>query len=112
MRARRDPTHVRGPRPRRKAPRRSRRELEQSLELTPAFAAVVAAEQPARLGARVHRTVGRAARNRKDTGFGQPPAGPPQAAIVAPPNTALSQPRVERVLVRGIARDALRRRPA
>ena len=76
MRARRDPAHVRRPRPRREAPRRPRRQLEQRLELLPALAAVVAAEQPARLGAGVHRAVGRADGEREDARLGQPAVDP------------------------------------
>src|SRR5262249_22603707 len=44
--ARRDPAHVRGPRPRREAPGRPGGQLEQRLELAPALAA----EEAARLG--------------------------------------------------------------
>ena len=62
VRAGRDPADVRRPRPRREAPRRPRRKLEQRVERVPALAAVVAAEEPARLGSRVHRAVGRADR--------------------------------------------------
>jgi Transposase, Mutator family len=42
------------------------------------------------------------ARNRKDAGFGQRTVDPGAAAIVASPDTALAQPRVERVRVGGM----------
>src|SRR5262249_62288916 len=66
VRARGDPADVRGPRARRKAPGRTRRQLEQTLELTPALPSV-AAEQPTWLGARVHRGIRCAHRERAHT---------------------------------------------
>ena len=93
MRAGRDPAHVRGPRPRREAPGRPRRELQQRLELAPALAAVVAAEQPARLGAGVHRAVGGADREREDAGFRQRAIDPAPAAVRRASHAAFAQAR-------------------
>ncbi|MGH3079577.1 MAG: hypothetical protein ACRDNH_00380 [Gaiellaceae bacterium] len=47
VRARCDPAHVRRPRPRREAPGRLRRQVEERVELTPVLAAIVAAEEAA-----------------------------------------------------------------
>ena len=57
VRARRDPAHVRRPRPRREAPPRARRKLEQRVERAPALAAVVAAEQAARFSPSVYGAI-------------------------------------------------------
>src|SRR5204863_8510804 len=54
LRARCDPAHVRGPRTGREAPLGPRRDLLKGCQLLPAFAAVGAAEQPARLRPGVH----------------------------------------------------------
>jgi len=71
VRARCDPAHVRGPRPGRKAPVRPRRDLLKRHQLLPALAAVTAAEQPARLRARVHGAVRRARRDAEHVGLRQ-----------------------------------------
>src|SRR5215208_2300073 len=63
VRTRRDPAHVRRPRPRRKAPLRPRRDVLKRHQLLPALAAVAAAEHPAGLRSRVHGAIRRTYRD-------------------------------------------------
>ena len=103
VRAGRDPAHVRRPRPRREAPRRPRRELEQRVELAASVSPRSSLRNSAaRLGARVHRAVGRADGEREDAGLRQPAVDPGPAAVGRPPHAALAQPGVDGV---GIGRD-------
>jgi hypothetical protein len=90
VRARGDPPHVRRPGPRREAPTRPRGQLEERRQLTPALAFVIASKQPARLGARVHRPVGRADGQREHGGVGQLAVDPAAAAVEAAADTALA----------------------
>src|SRR6266481_2268239 len=90
--ARGDPAHMGRPRPRREAPIRPRRQLEQRFELTPAVAAVVASEQPARLGAGVHRTIGGADGEREYARLGQPAVDPALTAVEGATHTTLASP--------------------
>ena len=111
MRARRDPAHVRRPRARREAPRRSRRQLEQRFQLAPAVATIIAPKQPARLGARVHRPVGRAHRKREDTRLGKRTVDPAASAVPRPAYPVRTQTRIQRVRVERVNRKALRPAP-
>src|SRR3954470_23548388 len=108
--ARRDPAHVRRPGPRREAPRRPRRKLEQSRELTPSVAAVVAAEQAARLGSRVDGSVARPDGEREDAGPGQLALLPRRAAVGRLADAGLAQADVDDVGILGIGGKTLRPR--
>ena len=108
MRARRDPADVRRPWARREAPRRSRRQLEQRFQLTPAVAAIIAPEQPARLRARVHRPVGRAHRKREDTRLGKRAVDPVAPAVPRPAYPVRTQTRIQGVRVERVNRKTLR----
>ena len=111
VRVRRDPAHVRRPRPRREAPRRPRRELEQCVERLPALASVVASEEPARLGAGVDGAVGRADRQRsrrRPRGGRSRPSFGRRLSIVArrPPTAPRTRCRVRPGRPRGTRRRA------
>jgi NAD(P)H-dependent FMN reductase len=107
-RARRDPAHVRRRRPRRETPARPRGQLEQRVELAPALAQVLASEQPARLGARIHRPIGSAHCEREDRRLGQSALDPASAAVDAAAHTALAQTGVDGVGVGRVDGEALR----
>src|SRR6266508_2458271 len=99
VRARRDPADVRGPRTRREAPRRPRRELKQSIKLAPRLAAVVAAVERARLRPRVDRAVCGADGKREDAARRQRAVGPRSAAGGRSLHAGLTEPGVDDVRV-------------
>src|SRR6266508_1819704 len=107
VRARRDPADVRGPRTRREAPRRPRRELKQSIKLAPRLAAVVAAVERARLRPRVDRAVCGAEGEREDARLRNRAVDPRPAAVGRPPNAALAQTGVHAVRISWIQGQAL-----
>ncbi len=107
VRARRDPAHVRGPGPGRKAPVRPRRDLLKRHQLLPALAAVAAAEQPAGLRSRIHGAVRRAHRDAEHVWLRQRQVLEGVAAVSAALQPASPTPDVHRVAVE---RQALRSR--
>src|SRR5919204_6407018 len=102
---------MRGPRPRWKAPRRPRRQLEQCGELAPAPAAVVAAEERTGLRSGVDRTVNRAHRQREHARCRQRTVDPAAAAVARSPNATLAQTGIDNVGISGIDRETLRPTP-
>jgi hypothetical protein len=84
-----------------------RRQLEQRLELAPRLAAIVAAEETARLRPRVHGAVDGADRERIDARLRQPAVDPRRTAVRRASHTAVPQARVDRVGVLRIHRQAL-----
>jgi hypothetical protein len=111
VRAGRDPAHVGRPRPRREAPGRPRRQFEQRLQLAPARALVVALEEAARLGARIHRPIGRADREGEDAGLRQSAIDPARPGVDRAPDATLAQAGVDDVGIVGIDGEALRAAP-
>ena len=107
VRARRDPAHVRGPGPGRKAPLRPRRDLLKRHQLLPALAAVAAAEQPAGLRSHIHGAVRRAHRDAEHVWLRQRHVVEGVAAVRAALQPASPTPDVHRVAVE---RQALRSR--
>jgi hypothetical protein len=108
MRVGRDPADVRGPRSRRKAPGRPRRQLLQGGQLAPRLTVVVAAKERARLGTDVDGTVGSTHRDREHTRRSQLAIVPRAPAVAGSPNTAFTEARVDDVGVAWINRKALR----
>src|SRR5204862_2530660 len=111
VRVRCDPAHVRRPRSRGKAPRRPRRKLEQSCELAPGLAAVVASEQAARFGSRVDGSVDRTDRERENAGLGQLAFVPRRAAVARLSYAGLAKSDVDGVRILGVGGETLRLRP-
>ena len=87
VRARCDPARVRRPGPRREAPGRPRRQVEQRIERQPALAAVVRAEEPRRLRAGIHRAV-----DGETATENTPRSGGETSRHVAPPSVVLRTP--------------------
>src|SRR5436309_14848588 len=78
----------------------------------PSPPAVVAPEEPARLGARVDGAGGGARREREDARLGQGAVGPRSTGVRRTPDPAFAQPRVGGVGVLGIDGETLRSRAA
>ena len=81
----RNPSDVRGPRPRREAPGMARRDGLQGFELFPVFAFIAAAEEPAGLRAGVNRAIHGADGHGEDVFFGEVAADPGLAVVTAFP---------------------------
>ena len=90
-----------------KLPRRSRGQLQQRLELPPVAATVVAAIQPARLGAGVDGAVGRADSEREYARLGEVAVDSRLPAIGRAAHPALSKAGVDRLGIAGIDGEAL-----
>ena len=99
---------MRGPRTRRKAPGRPRRQVQQGRELAPAFTGAVAAKEGARLGSRVDGPVNRAHRNRENARGWQLTVDPGAAAVARPAYTPVAEAGIDDVAVAWIDRETLR----
>ena len=108
VRTGRDPADMRGPWSRRKGPRGAGRQLEERVERAPGVAAVVAAEQAARLAAGVDGAVRGRHGDREDARLGQLHVVPCLPAVARPPKAMLTEPREGRVPVGGVSGQALR----
>jgi hypothetical protein len=111
VRAGRDPAHVRRPRPRREAPGRLRGEVEERVELAPGVAAVVGAEQRARLAARVDGAVGRAHGDGEHARLLELDVLPRLPAVAGAPQAVLAEPGKDGVPVGRVDGEALRAAP-